>query len=362
MAMSSEDKPRLPFVSLEQSVREAISAINDGFVGIAMVVDEEQHLVATLTDGDIRRAILANTSLSAPVSKLVAAKAESPYPLPISARVGTSRVELLNLMQGRGIRQLPLLDDSGRVVDLVTLDNLLPEDLLPIQAVIMAGGYGTRLQPLTDEMPKPMLPIGERPLMELIIDQLKQSGIRRVNVTTHFRPDKITDYFGDGSSFGVEIRYVEEDHPLGTAGAVGLVEGTTEPLLVINGDILTRVNIREMVRYHQHQGAELTVAVLPYELAIPYGVIECEGSRVIGLREKPHVSLLVNGGVYLLQPEIIHYFPEGERFDMTDLIQLLLDNDRPVASFPVVEYWRDIGEHTDYEQARRDFEDGRLRP
>lgn len=358
--MGPQDRPQLPLVSPTQTMREAISAINDGLAGIALVVDAEHRLIATLTDGDIRRAILANTDLSAAISEVVTSKALSPYPHPISARLGTPEMELLSLMQERAIRQVPLLDDSGRVVDLVTLDDIMPQDLLPVQAVIMAGGLGTRLRPLTDETPKPMLPIGGRPLMELIVDQLRESGIRRVNVTTHFRPDTIADHFGDGHDFGVEIRYVEETQPLGTAGAVGLVEGTNEPILVINGDVLTRVNIREMLRYHQHQGADLTMAVRPFELPVPYGVVECDGPSVVRIREKPHLGLLVNAGVYLLQPDVVKSIPPGGRFDMTDLIQHLLENRRPVASFPIVEYWRDIGERKDYEQARKDFEGGRL--
>jgi dTDP-glucose pyrophosphorylase len=330
--------------------------------GIALVVDEERQLLGTVTDGDVRRAILANMSLDESVSDLLAHKAHSPYPQPVTATAGTDLRQLLELMQERSVRQIPLLDNRGRVLTLVTLDELLPKQVLPLQAVIMAGGFGTRLRPLTEELPKPMLPIGDRPLMERTIEHLRQAGIQRVNVTTHYQPEKITDHFGDGRAFGVEINYVAEDRPLGTAGALGLMEAPHQPILVINGDILTRVDFRAMLDYHHKHQADLTVGVRQYDLQVPYGIVECNGPRVRELREKPMFQFLVNAGIYLLEPSAYRYIPQGQRFDMTDLIQELLDNDCPVVSFPIVEYWLDIGQDADYRQAQEDIESGRWSP
>jgi dTDP-glucose pyrophosphorylase len=328
--------------------------------GIVLVVNETQQLLGTITDGDIRRAILTGTNLESNAQVLLEWRSFTPYPEPITAPVGTSDAELIQLMNEHSIRQIPLLDDEGSVVDLASLGDLIKEYESPLTAVVMAGGYGTRLRPLTEDIPKPMLPIGDRPLMELIIEQLRQSGIRRVNVTTHYLADKIKEHFSNGQDFGVEIDYVNEDRPLGTAGALGLMEATDRPLLVMNGDILTRVDFRAMLSYHREHDADLTVGVRQYDLEVPYGVVECEGARVRRLREKPRYNFLVNAGIYLLEPSVHCYIPNGQRFDMTDLIEKLLEAGRTVVSFPIMEYWLDIGEPVDYEQAQEDVENGRV--
>ena len=338
----------------DSSLCEAITCIDREKRGIALVVDTEGRLVGTITDGDIRRAILAGLGVDTPIAVLLARKANSLYPHPVTAPVDTSPEALLQLMKDHVIRHIPLLDESGRVAGLVTLDELMPGPELPMQAVIMAGGLGTRLRPLTEAVPKPMLPVGGRPLMERIIGQLKLAGIRRVNVTTHYRPEKITEYFGDGRAFGVELNYVNEDHPLGTAGALGLISAPEEPLLVINGDILTEVDFRAMLAYHQDHQAKMTVAVRRYEVQVPYGVLECEGAKVREILEKPKLNVFVNAGIYLLGPLAHRYIPNDERFDMTDLIQRLLEAGELVVSFPIREYWLDVGQHMDYEQAQTD--------
>ena len=242
------------------------------------------------------------------------------------------------------MREIPWLNERRQVVDLVTLDELLPRQDLLLQAVIMAGGQGTRLRPLTEDLPKPMLPVGGRPLMERIVQQLQQAGIRRVNVTTHYKPEKIIEYFGDGHAFGVDLNYVNEDRPLGTGGALGLMPQPTEPVLVINGDILTQVDFRGMLDFHQENQADLTIAVRGYEVPVPYGVIECDGPLVQHLREKPQVSLLVNAGIYLLEPTVFQFIPQGQHFNMTDLIQWLMDAQRIGGSCPMKEYWQEVGQ------------------
>ena len=347
-------------ITPDSPIRQAIACIERNNKGIVLVTDEERQLLGTITDGDVRRAILAGESLDAPVSELLARKAGSPYPQPVTAPVGTERAALLQLMQERVIRQVPLLDDDGRVVGLATMDELLPDRVLPLQAVIMAGGFGARLRPLTEDRPKPMLPVGDRPLLELIIEQLRQAGIHRLNITTHYMAKKIIEHFGDGRDFGVELNYVTEDRPLGTAGALGLMQTPEETLLVINGDILTRLDFRAMLAYHRECGADLTVAVRQYTVHIPYGVLECEGTRVRQVREKPLLSFLVNAGIYLLEPSVHRYIPNGQRFDMTDLIQRLIEEGRPVMSFLTVEYWLDIGQSVDYEKAQKDLRNGRI--
>lgn len=346
------------FIPLNATIRAALFCIDRGGMGIALIVDEQHCLVGTVSDGDIRRAMLSSLDLDTPVTVLLERKKDGQYSKPITARAGTAREELLLLMRKFVLREIPLLDEQDRVVDLIGLDDLVPAEPLSLHAVIMAGGFGSRLRPLTEDMPKPMLPVGGRPLMEVLLEQLRDSGIRNVSVTTHFRPEKISDYFGDGKKFGVDLNYVNEEHPLGTGGALGLIPKPSEPLLVINGDVLTQVDFRAMYMFHQEYKADLTLAVRQYDFEVPYGVIECDGVRVKGIQEKPSFNFFVNAGIYLLQPGVFQYIPSGKHFNMTDLIQWLMDAGRNIVSFPVREYWLDIGQHADYAKAQQDVENG----
>lgn len=339
-------------VGRNSSIRDVIAKMNVSGLGIVLVVDKERRLTGTITDGDVRRAVLAKVGLDQPVTVLLARKAGSRFARSITASVAEDRSTYLSILQQHNVRHLPIVDEAERVVGLVTVDDFVPIQALSLRAVIMAGGSGTRLRPLTEDLPKPMLPVGDRPLMEIIIGQLRDAGIKRVHVTTYHNGDKITDYFGDGKDFGIDIAYVAEDRPLGTAGALGLMEPPQETILVINGDILTQVDFRSMLAFHHEHHADLTVAVRPYEVQVPYGVVESEGASVRRLTEKPCMTFLVNAGIYLMEPTVQGFIPKGERFDMTDLIQALLAVGRPVVTFPIREYWLDIGQHSDYVQAQ----------
>lgn len=359
--MEKQDIQHL-FVTPENSLREAMMCIDQNAQGIALVTAQSGSLLATITDGDIRRAVLAGTDLDSPISTILLSKAQSVYPKPITARVGTPIDDLVKLMRKHVVHQIPLLDENEHVVALFSTNSLLKQTdaPAPMEAVVMAGGFGKRLRPLTLDIPKPMLPIGDRPLLQHIIEQLQTSGVKEVNITTHYKPEKITEHFGNGQKFGVNITYVSEDTPLGTAGALGLLTNLESPLLVINGDILTSTDFRAMYAYHQQYNADLTVAVRQYEVKVPYGVVECSGARVTQLREKPTYSFFVNAGIYLLQPEVRQFIPDFRRYDMTDLINALLQANKTVINFPVIEYWLDIGCHTDYEQAQKDVKSGRF--
>jgi dTDP-glucose pyrophosphorylase/CBS domain-containing protein len=350
---------RRVFLSPEATVREAWMAISRGGVGIALLVDNNCHLIGTITDGDIRRAILDGANFDVPVTTLLKYHQGARWE-PTVASVGIGRSELIRLMREKSIRHIPLLDSSGRVVDLVTLDELLPDQILPVRAVIMAGGLGNRLRPLTEELPKPMLSVGGQPLMERIVELLRQAGIQQVCITTHYKSEKIASHFGNGSNFGVELDYVNEEQPLGTAGALGLMKKPDKPLLVINGDVLTQVDFRAMLAYHQEHKADLTVAVRKYDFDVPYGVVESDGAFVQELVEKPSLTFFINAGIYLLEPSVCNYLPYGQRCDMPDLIQRLLEEKCPVASFPIVEYWLDIGHPADYNQVQEDVERGKI--
>jgi len=339
-------------VGPDVSIHQALIQMEYSPKGIVLVVDADGKLLNTVTDGDVRRAILANVSLDEPVKVLLDRKVGTPQAQPVTAPFDSDGSTQLGLLQQHSISQLPLLDQDNRVVALVTRDEFMPDEGAPLQAVIMAGGLGTRLRPLTEDLPKPMLPMGDRPLMEIIIQKLQEAGVKQVNVAVHHKHQKIIEHFGDGREFGVELTYVTEDRPLGTAGSLGLMKSPDQTVLVINGDILTQVDFRAMLAYHREHAADLTVAVQWYDLQVPYGVVECEGPLVRRLSEKPSFKFLVNAGIYLLEPGVYGFIPEGEPYDMTDLIQRLVDEGLQVVAFPIREYWIDIGKHEDYASAQ----------
>lgn len=356
--------PRVPvaelFVPYSAAIEAAVSTIDrSGRISVALVTDSEGRLLNTVTDGDVRRALLARLTLKDPITSLLAIKSKGPHPLPVTAPANAEAETVLELMRARGVRQIPLVDPEGHVCDIITLGDLITEEPRALQAVVMAGGFGTRLRPLTEHIPKPMLPVGGRPLIELIVDQLRHTGVQKINITTHYQAEQIISHFGNGADFGVDIEYVQEESPLGTGGALGLIKRPEDPFLVINGDILTDIDFRAMHAYHQEHGAKMTVAVRRYEVQVPYGVVECDGPHVRELKEKPHLGFFVNAGIYLLEPDVYDYIPVGEQFNMTDLIDRLLAEQRTVVSFPVREYWLDIGQHADYERAQLDAMNGK---
>jgi len=347
-------------ISPLRSIRDAMRLIDRNSKGIVLVVDDRRRLMGTVTDGDIRRAMLVSLDISLPVQVLLDNGDCRPNPSSTTALAGTSESELLALMNRDLLRQIPLLDEQGRVVDLVTLNDLAQDLDSPVKAVVMAGGHGHRLRPLTETVPKPMLPVGDRPMMELIINQLREVGFRQVHVTTHYKAEIIKQHFGDGRDHGVEIKYLGEDEPLGTAGALCSLGRSDGPVLVVNGDILTTVDFRAMWDFHHDHAADMTVAVKQHETRIPYGVVETSGVDIMGISEKPVVRHFVNAGIYVLSPEVCALIPEGRRYDITDLITQLITKRYRVISFPVREYWQDIGRIEDYERALADFQKGEI--
>lgn len=343
------------------TVREAMQCIDRNAKGLALLLDGEGRLRGTITDGDLRRAVLAGVELTAPAEVLLQEPwRRPPHRVPVTAPRGTPAEELLALMNGRSIRHVPLLDEQERVVEVALLTELVRERELPLQAVVMAGGFGRRLQPFTDAVPKPMLPVGGKPLLERIVGRLRDAGIRQVKMTTHYKPEVIVEHFGDGRAFGVEIEYTWEGKPLGTAGALGMIQPTEVPLLVMNGDILTEVNFPDMLAFHKEHEADLTVAVRRYEMQVPYGVVRLDGVQVSGVDEKPTVAVFINAGIYLINPGVCARIPEGRSYDMPDLIRSVMADGGVVVAFPIREYWLDIGQISDYRQAQEDVRQGRL--
>ncbi|MEZ6063115.1 MAG: nucleotidyltransferase family protein [Planctomycetaceae bacterium] len=341
-------------VTKEVTIRKVMECIDRGGHGIALLLDDNDRFVRTITDGDVRRAILNGTNLDTAVEDVESLA----FRKCVTAPVNTPRDVQIELMVNADIRHLPLLNRDGTVAELAFSEEFIAPRV-SMQAVIMAGGFGTRLKPLTDDTPKPMLPIGGKPLMERTIEGLQRAGIHRINVTTHYLPEKITRYFGSGDRFGVELNYFSEEQPLGTAGALRMMDDTDEPMLVMNGDILTKVDFRSLLKFHQEHNAALTVAVRQYDVQVPYGVVEASGGYVRALKEKPRFDFLVNAGIYLLEPAARRLIPESGRYDMTDLIDALLKNGDVVVGYPIMEYWLDIGRPDDFQQAQKDVTERR---
>ena len=353
--------PRDPtryLVAPSDSVRVVTASIDAAQTGFALVATSDRRLLGTISDGDLRRAILDGFDIDRPVDDLLARKRERGHSPPVTAPVGTPDPALLALMNEHAIRHVPLVDGDGRVAAVVAMVDLLQEYELPLRAIVMAGGYGTRLRPLTESVPKPMLPVGEGPLLERIVRQLQQTGIRHVNLATHYKADVIEQHFGDGRQFDVDIAYVTEDEPLGTAGALRLLSASDEPILVMNGDIVTRVDFRAMLDFHRAHAADMTVAVRSLDVPLPYGVVRTNGVDVVGVLEKPSVTYLINAGLYLLNADVCALVPTEGPYHMTDLIDRTIAHGRRVVSFPIREYWRDIGGGEDYERAMEDVQKG----
>jgi dTDP-glucose pyrophosphorylase len=343
------------------TMRDALSCIDRNGEGVALVVDADRRLHGIVTDGDIRRALLAGLDFDQPLGDYLRTKTGPGPRDTLTAPLGTADEDLLRLMDRARVRHLPLVNDEGRLAGLALMSRLGRDSGLPVRAVVMAGGFGKRLRPFTDDTPKPLLTVGEKPVIERIVEKLRDSGIRRLSITTHYRAEQIIEHFGDGSGFGVEVRYTHETEPMGTAGALALVGAGDEPVLVINGDIVTDVDFRAMLDFHCEHRSAITVGVRRYELAVPFGVVEGDGARVTRLVEKPALSFFINAGIYLLEPAIIRRIPPRQRLDMTDLIQRLLDEGGTVTSFPIHEYWADIGQLRDYFQVQADVRAGRVR-
>jgi len=332
-------------VSPEASIAEAIQQLDRAGTGALVLCTDERKLAGLLTDGDLRRAIIRGVPLTDSCETIAIRS-------PVTAQRPVSTEDALDLMIKHEIDHLPVLDRQGDLVDFLLRRDIAVDARPALSAVIMAGGLGKRLLPLTEHVPKPMLPVGDRPLLERTIRQLRRSGIRDVNMTTHYLQEHITQHFGDGGEFGVRISYTNEDQPLGTAGGLKLIERPSGPFVVINGDILTGVSFDKMHEYHLAHGAEITVGVRRYVIDVPFGVVECDDVHITRLQEKPSFTLFINAGIYLLQPTACDFIPDGEYFDMTDLIKKLLEEGRPVVSFPIIEYWLDIGRPEDYQRAQ----------
>jgi len=338
-------------ITEETTIKEVLKVIDEASKQIALVVDDKNKLVGTVTDGDIRRGIIKGIDLETEVKEIM----NRDY---YSLHFNSPKEDILTKFKETSFHQIPLVDDQGHVRDLALINEIIKENKKENTVVLMVGGLGSRLRPLTNDTPKPLLLIGDRPILETIIEQFKAYGFVNFILCTNYKEMQIKRYFGDGSKFNVNISYVSENQRLGTAGALSLISKKIEkPFFVMNGDLLTRLNFDTMLKYHNEDGYVMTIGSREYNYQIPYGVIEIENQEVNDLVEKPAHSVFVNAGVYVLNPELIDLVPHNEFYDMTDLIDQLLSQKKSIGAFPIREYWADIGQHEDYQKANKEYGD-----
>lgn len=314
-------------------------AIDKGGTEIALAVDEHGRLVGTLTDGDIRRALLSGVSMSSRFDSFISRNAVT-----VSSSAG--RAEVLDLMQARRISQVPIVD-SGRLVGLHLLHEVIGARKRDNVAVVMAGGQGQRLRPLTETVPKPMIRVAGRPILERIVLHLVSHGITRVFLSVNYLAEQIKEHFGDGERFGCVIEYLHEEQPLGTGGALALLPPQDHPVLVMNGDLVTQADLGAMLDFHYRSGRDATIGVRGYFHTVPFGVVAVDDGHVVALSEKPSMSALVNAGIYVLDPSLLAQIPKGQEFPLTALLGTVR-----AAAFEIEDEWQDVGQHSQLMEAR----------
>ncbi|MFK8047898.1 MAG: nucleotidyltransferase family protein [Halioglobus sp.] len=331
------------------TIRDALKIIDEGGVKIAIVVDSQNIVLGTVSDGDIRRGLLRGVSLEDTVQQVYSTT-------PILGGVNEPREFILEKAREKKVYQIPIVDNDGKLLGLDELDEIATPPERKNKVVLMIGGMGVRLKPLTDNIPKPMLNVGGSPILERIIRRFSDYGFKNFVFCVNYKAEIIEEYFGTGSKFGVHIEYVHETKRMGTAGALSLIkEKMTEPFFVMNGDVLTDLNFQHLYDFHLANSADATIAVRQYDFQIPYGVVKMHEHKVLGIEEKPVETFFVNAGIYLLEAPCLELIPPDQFFDMPTLFNMLADTGRETVSFPVREYWLDIGQIDDFEKAQIDI-------
>ncbi|MHA7129403.1 nucleotidyltransferase family protein [Algoriphagus namhaensis] len=344
------EKSKIPLFTADEkaNLREVMSLIEKNKKGVVFVIDGQGVLSGSVSDGDIRRGILNGSQLEDPISQVMN---KSPFSL---SKEDHKTIDLKKLSND-GIKLVPILDEESKILDLISLTSDHSE-IVPNPVVLMVGGRGIRLEPLTQTVPKPLLKVGNKPILQTILERLHLFGFRNIILCTNYLSEHIEEFCGDGSDFGLSITYFKEHKKLGTIGAIKYLEEQLNlPFLVMNGDLLTSLNYKTVLDFHVENRAKLTIGSASYEAKIPYGVLKTEGHQVTSILEKPTYSFRISGGIYALDPDVLNYLPRGDFFDITDLMEKLLEQKQSVVAFPIEEYWLDIGQHQDYEKANMDF-------
>lgn len=336
-------------ITQEFTIKEALKVIDKGTKRIAIVVDSSNKLLGTLNDGDIRRALLNDKTLDTKIIDVY-------HKNPSVCSIHDTKETIIKTAIKNKVYQIPIVDDEYKLVDVEDLATLLSIQTRKNKVIIMAGGLGTRLKPLTDNIPKPLLKVGSKPILETIIENFSNYGFKDIIISVNYKADMIKNYFKDGSKFGVNIEYIEENKRLGTAGALSLLkQEINEPFFVMNGDLLTNINFEHLLDFHGFGNSIATMCVREYEHQVPYGVIQIRDNKIESIEEKPINKFFVNAGIYILSPKVLEFIPDNKFYDMPTLFQELINNQLNVLSFPIHEYWLDIGRIIDYEKANNEY-------
>jgi dTDP-glucose pyrophosphorylase len=331
------------------TIKEALKIIDSGAMQIALVVDKNDKLIGTLTDGDIRRGLLKGLELDSPIGSII-------FTSPTVATVSDTKEEILKIALAKKLHQIPIVDANRKIVSLQETNELIKPKEKTNKVVLMVGGLGTRLRPLTTNTPKPMLEVGDKPILQTIVERFAEYGYTNIIMCVNYKSKVIQDYFGDGSRFGVNIEYIFEEQRMGTAGALSLLHvKPTEPFFVMNGDLLTNVNFAYLHDYHLSHDASATMCVKAYDFQVPYGVVNVKDSKILSIEEKPTHKFFVSAGIYMLSPKTLEHIPHNEFYDMPTLFEKLIADKENVISFPLREYWLDIGKHDEYKRANDEY-------
>lgn len=332
------------------TMEDAISILSQEALRIAIIVDADDGILGIVTDGDIRRALVRGCTIKSPVSEFM-------HKNPMVASSENSRLSIVSMMKEKDLLVVPIVNKQNRVIGVETLKQLLDVKKYDNPVFLMAGGFGKRLSPLTDHTPKPLLKVGPKPILEIILKQFSGYGFYRFFISVHYKADMLKDYFGDGRKWGVDIQYVHEKEPLGTAGSIGLLPATIPdlPVIVMNGDLLTKVNFERLLEFHGEGGVGATMCVREYDFEVPYGIIESDGNKVRRIIEKPVHSFFVNAGIYIISPELVRSINGIKYLDMPSFLNSKLDGGEQINVYPVHEYWVDIGRMDEYQLAHERY-------
>ncbi|WP_312922337.1 nucleotidyltransferase family protein [Stutzerimonas nitrititolerans] len=338
-------------ISPEATIRDAMRLLDAGAQRIVLICTPDFKLLGTITDGDTRRALLRDAHMHDAVSSVM-----NTQPLTVTGE--TTRDQRLKLMKEHDLTAIPIVDEQHHVIGLETLHQAMQPEQRENPIFIMAGGFGTRLQPLTDRCPKPMLRVGDKPMLEHLIKQFVDHGFRNFYISTHFLPEIIRSHFGDGSAWNASIQYVNEDQPLGTGGALGLLPADLPdiPLIMMNGDVLTKLNYAQLLCHHVNNRFDATVCVREDEHRVPFGVIETENKLITSMVEKPTYRYKINTGIYVLNPSIVRSVQPGQRIDMPTLLEQHRQKSKRIGTYTSYDYWLDIGQMKDYQKAQKDID------
>jgi dTDP-glucose pyrophosphorylase len=345
--MVNLNKNRL--ICLKSTLKDALYRLNQLKYNLVLfVINDDEQLVGSITDGDIRRSLLRGNQLKDNIAVCLN------HDCHFLTDGSYSYKEIQAIREKASLKLLPVVDNFKRVLRFVNLSEV--RSILPLQAIIMAGGEGLRLRPLTESVPKPLLKVGEQPILERNIDRLSSFGITDYTLSVNYLGKKIEAFFGSGKDKGISIKYIYEKEKLGTIGSVGLINSfSNEDVLVMNSDLLTNLDYEDFYKEFKKSNAALAVATIPYKVPVPYAVFEAKESRVLSLKEKPTYTYFSNAGIYLIKTKFLELIPSGVRFDATDLIELMIKNGEFVFSYPIRGYWLDIGKHEDFKKANNDL-------